>query len=651
MKKLILFALTFSSMLVLPSCNNNDNPDVIKTDVEVTSITFKTKVQEMKIGDTLKLDYEVTPNNATKKDVSFTSDNESVLKVDNEGIVTALSEGEATIKVSLIDTTLSDSLTIVVTSSKEYYLETLNSLLDKSLLLEKEKSNGGNFNEASFSVYKESLQVNYSSNNKIKYYLEGDSLKELYLNNKTITDNKLGTLNDDLTQDQVDNYLKLFRYTFENKTLFGISNIVKELLNGKYFYGYQNALESLNVTFNEDKDKALSTYNIKTKYIDDSTSYDEKYYDNSLSFSFNDKELVSGSYKINAYNKKDYDESSKTLMEGANPIKTLTSSFNLIYLTERINEDDTALNKSDYLIKSFEIDTSNFRNKGVGDALLYVNDEVLLEYKNILPEVHLSDTFTISNISDESVLTTTKNGKVEYLKALKEGEATVTVETSMLKSASIKIKVSSVPVNKIEIGTTSLTKLDINQSATYKVDVYPFDVADKTWTAKFESEDMAKLATLTTDMDNSTFSLKALAAGKVKVIVTSNANSDVSTSIEVTINAPASGVDAVKNLMIGSTYKAYPGTIKFIDETNAEGDFSNSAFPNNKCTFNWSIEEKDGKYVFTITNLKKDENYSTSGFSLKEGSQKNTYDINYISEDAKQLVVYTATYTGRFNKQ
>jgi|GEM_PF-4394087 len=56
MKKLILFALTFSSMLVLPSCNNNDNPDVIKTDVEVTSITFKTKVQEMKIGDTLKLE-------------------------------------------------------------------------------------------------------------------------------------------------------------------------------------------------------------------------------------------------------------------------------------------------------------------------------------------------------------------------------------------------------------------------------------------------------------------------------------------------------------------------------------------------------------------------------------------------------------------
>ena len=276
---------------------------------------------------------------------------------------------------------------------------------------------------------------------------------------------------------------------------------------------------------------------------------------------------------------------------------------------------------------------------------------MMKSFQNILPEVHLSDTFTISNISDESVLTTTKNGKVEYLKALKEGEATVTVETSMLKSASIKIKVSSVPVNKIEIGTTSLTKLDINQSATYKVDVYPFDVADKTWTAKFESEDMAKLATLTTDMDNSTFSLKALAAGKVKVIVTSNANSDISTSIEVTINAPASGVDAVKNLMIGSTYKAYPGTIKFIDETNAEGDFSNSAFPNNKCTFNWSIEEKDGKYVFTITNLKKDENYSTSGFSLKEGSQKNTYDINYISEDAKQLVIYTATYTGRFNKQ
>lgn len=647
MKRIFMLSFALSSLLVLASCNDEKTP--IVEDVKAEAIKFKTNVSGLKVGDTLKLEYEITPTNATNKEVIFTSSNEEVLKVDNEGNVTTFKEGESTIKVSLKDTTLEDSLTIKVVALNSDYLEQANSLLDESLLKEKSSSNGGNFNDISFKVYEDSLQINYSENNIIKYYLEGKTLKELLLNNDKITDSSIGTIDAELTSDDVSNYLNLFQYNLENKAIFGISNIVKELLNSKYFYSYQLALDNLKVNY-VDKD-SLSTYTFNTKYIDESISYNKKYYENNLTFSFNkDNQLVKGSYDILSYNINDYDEVNKVLVNNAKPIKSITSIFNLSYLT-RVKEDKSSLNKSDYLIKSFEIDTTHFRNKGEGEALLYVGDELPIEVKNVVPKVYLEDTFTVSNISDESVITTTKNGKVTYLKALKKGEAIVTIETSLLKTSSIKIKVSDIPINKIEIGEGALTNIDVGQSAIYKVNVSPFNAIDKSWSIKFESEEMSKLANLTVDTNNSTFTLKGLSGGKVKVIVTSNANKNISTSIEVTINALiVSQLDTIKNIMIGSTYKAYPGTITFIDGSNGKADFSKSSTPNDKCTFTYSISEENNNYVLTISNLVKDPSYSSNGYYISEGSGKRL-EPNTISKDGLVLSITGAKYTYKFNKQ
>ena len=85
---------------------------IIKT--PVTSVTLNKNEEKMEVGDKITLLATINPDYATNKNVTWKSSDEKVAIVEN-GIITAISEGTATITVTTVDGSYSDSCKITVT--------------------------------------------------------------------------------------------------------------------------------------------------------------------------------------------------------------------------------------------------------------------------------------------------------------------------------------------------------------------------------------------------------------------------------------------------------------------------------------------------------------------------------------------------------
>ena len=69
--------------------------------VEVESVKLTSpSALELKVGDSSQISYEVLPNEATDKSVSFQSTNTAVANVDTHGLITAVGEGSAVIRIT-----------------------------------------------------------------------------------------------------------------------------------------------------------------------------------------------------------------------------------------------------------------------------------------------------------------------------------------------------------------------------------------------------------------------------------------------------------------------------------------------------------------------------------------------------------------------
>lgn len=81
--------------------------------IDVESIAVSPKYQELYIDETCQLTTVITPDNATNKEITYTSSNENIAKVDENGVVTAISEGQVTITATTVNN-LSDTAIIKV---------------------------------------------------------------------------------------------------------------------------------------------------------------------------------------------------------------------------------------------------------------------------------------------------------------------------------------------------------------------------------------------------------------------------------------------------------------------------------------------------------------------------------------------------------
>ena len=103
---------------------SNDSGESEKVDVPqfktnaigVASVTLDVESLDLTIGETHQLQATVAPSNASYKAVSFTSSDDAIATVDNDGLVTAVKAGTADITVeSLMDGSKTAVCTLTVT--------------------------------------------------------------------------------------------------------------------------------------------------------------------------------------------------------------------------------------------------------------------------------------------------------------------------------------------------------------------------------------------------------------------------------------------------------------------------------------------------------------------------------------------------------
>ena len=82
--------------------------------VAVTGVSVDPKEKLLSIGEELVIKATITPEDATNKKVTWTSDNEAVAKVDESGKVTSISEGTANITVTTEDGGKTATCTVTV---------------------------------------------------------------------------------------------------------------------------------------------------------------------------------------------------------------------------------------------------------------------------------------------------------------------------------------------------------------------------------------------------------------------------------------------------------------------------------------------------------------------------------------------------------
>ena len=84
--------------------------------IEVTSLNItSSQTLSIKVGETSQISYDVKPSNATDRTVSFQSSNTSVATVSQSGLITAVANGTATIKVVTNNGMKTKQISITVT--------------------------------------------------------------------------------------------------------------------------------------------------------------------------------------------------------------------------------------------------------------------------------------------------------------------------------------------------------------------------------------------------------------------------------------------------------------------------------------------------------------------------------------------------------
>ena len=116
----------------------------VKRVINVRSVALDKTTVNIKKGETVKLNATIAPADADNKEVTYTSSNSAVAKVDNTGLVTALSSGEAVITVTTKDGSKTASCKVTVAKETEPLAITVTSKISGNDYTFTANATGGN---------------------------------------------------------------------------------------------------------------------------------------------------------------------------------------------------------------------------------------------------------------------------------------------------------------------------------------------------------------------------------------------------------------------------------------------------------------------------------------------------------------------------
>ena len=109
MKPFLSF-IVFATIAITSVLSCQQEPEEIR----VSSISLSKSTLELTVGDQASLDATISPDNATNKEITWTSDNEAVATVSAEGVVKAIKAGMANITATTVDQGKSASCAVTV---------------------------------------------------------------------------------------------------------------------------------------------------------------------------------------------------------------------------------------------------------------------------------------------------------------------------------------------------------------------------------------------------------------------------------------------------------------------------------------------------------------------------------------------------------
>ena len=85
-----------TTTITAKSGNLTDSFELTVKEIPLTALKINAETQNLKVGESLKLEAEFIPNNSTEyRTLEWTSSDESIITVDNQGNVTAVKPGKA----------------------------------------------------------------------------------------------------------------------------------------------------------------------------------------------------------------------------------------------------------------------------------------------------------------------------------------------------------------------------------------------------------------------------------------------------------------------------------------------------------------------------------------------------------------------------
>jgi uncharacterized protein YjdB len=90
--------------------------------IAVQKLKFRSKQVSLEPGAKLKLNVSISPANATNKKIRWSSNNQSIVKVNQDGLITAISSGTASIRAASVDGNHETELSVIVKSKPKYRL-------------------------------------------------------------------------------------------------------------------------------------------------------------------------------------------------------------------------------------------------------------------------------------------------------------------------------------------------------------------------------------------------------------------------------------------------------------------------------------------------------------------------------------------------